>query len=263
MSAGSNAEERRRTAAAQYQPAEVKLLLVAETPPTSLERYFYFTNVSQHDSLFRYIAKMLLEREVQRPDKAEALRELQAAGVFLIDIKPDPFDGSALPTLAASLAERCKALRPDSVILIKTSVYDAAFSTLHRAGLPVIDRRIPFPGSGQQKRFEVEFAAALRMSGMAAGDGLGGSPLAPSGPIKASDGSAPTLHAEIARLLADVNDDWMTTEQLAAQVNAAGRYRKRDGSHVTAFQIHGRTRRYARLFERQGAQVRLRVDGTA
>jgi hypothetical protein len=34
-----------------------------------------------------------------------------------------------------------------------------------RAGLPVIDRRIPFPGSGQQQRFEAEFAVALKDAG--------------------------------------------------------------------------------------------------
>jgi hypothetical protein len=50
----------------------------------------------------------------------------------------------------------------------------------------------------------------------------------------------------------------MLTQEIADFVNERGRYRKRDGSAVTAFQIHGRTRNYGHLFERQGSQVRLR-----
>jgi hypothetical protein len=40
-------------------------------------------------------------------------------------------------------------------------VFDAAYIPLHEAGLPVNGVRVPFPGSGQQKRFEEAFAAAL------------------------------------------------------------------------------------------------------
>jgi hypothetical protein len=53
----------------------------------------------------------------------------------------------------------------------------------------------------------------------------------------------------------------MTTLELAAAVNERGRYRKGDGTAVTAFQINGRTRQYPELFERDGARVRLREPG--
>ena len=56
---------------------------------------------------------------------------------------------------------RCRELNPRAVILIKTTVYDEAFRPLKRAGLPVVQERIPFPGSGQQKRVEESFALAL------------------------------------------------------------------------------------------------------
>lgn len=49
----------------------------------------------------------------------------------------------------------------------------------------------------------------------------------------------------------------MTTSALAARVNERGRYQKRDGSPVDAFQVHGRTRNYGSLFERDGSRVRL------
>jgi hypothetical protein len=66
------------------------------------------------------------------------------------------------------------------------------------------------------------------------------------------------LHDEIARILRDAPDAWMTTDEIASAVNTAGRYRKRDGTDVTAFHVHGRTRNYPTLFERQGSRVRLR-----
>jgi hypothetical protein len=72
----------------------------------------------------------------------------------------------------------------------------------------------------------------------------------------------PTLHVEIARILEE-HGGWMTTAELAAAVNAAGRYRKRDGSPVVALQIHGRTRNYSKLFERKGSRVYLRLEGDA
>ena len=68
-----------------------------------------------------------------------------------------------------------------------------------------------------------------------------------------------TLHDEIADILRGHGNRWMTTQEIADLVNARGRYRKRDGSAITAFQIHGRTRQYEHLFERDGSLVRLKV----
>lgn len=83
---------------------------------------------------------------------------------------------------------------------------------------------------------------------------------APPAEVAPADASSrPTLHVEIARILRG-SGDWMTTSELAAAVNAAGRYRKRDGSPVIPLQIHGRTRNYTAWFERNGTQVRLRPD---
>ncbi len=72
-----------------------------------------------------------------------------------------------------------------------------------------------------------------------------------------------TLHEEIQRILRQSEDEWMSTAEIATEVNAAGRYRKRDDSEVTPFQIHGRTRNYPQLFERDGSRVRLRTGDSA
>jgi hypothetical protein len=61
----------------------------------------------------------------------------------------------------ASLVERCRQLQPRAIILIKATVYDAAYRPLREAGLPVIDQRIPFLGSGRQREFLTAFGQAL------------------------------------------------------------------------------------------------------
>jgi hypothetical protein len=67
------------------------------------------------------------------------------------------------------------------------------------------------------------------------------------------------LHHELMAILQARGNKWATIRELAEEVESRGRYRKRDGSVVTVFQVHGRTKNYSRLFERDGARVRLRV----
>jgi len=81
-----------------------------------------------------------------------------------------------------------------------------------------------------------------------------------SQPDQEDDPDQPYLHDEIARILRDAGNRWMTTHEIAAEVNLARRYRTREGTDVTAFQIHGRTRNYSTLFERDGSRVRLRTS---
>lgn len=139
------------------------MLLVAEAPPWDEERYFYFEDVAIHDSLFRYVVRLTLELEPTREGKAELLAKLRDAGVFLIDLCLDPGhpEKSELRRCAPDLVARATALKPDHIILIKAPVFDAAFARLKRAGLPVVDARIPFPGSGHQLEFEQAMGDAL------------------------------------------------------------------------------------------------------
>ena len=67
-----------------------------------------------------------------------------------------------------------------------------------------------------------------------------------------------TLHEEIQNILIANDNVWMATHEIAAQVNLRGRYRKKDDSEVADFQIHGRTRNYPQLFNREGRLVRCR-----
>ena len=104
----------------------------------------------------------MLGHKPTRESKAEALAELQARGLFLIDLSEDPFDGQPLEALVPGLVRRCQQLNPRRIVLIKANVYDLAIGALRSAGLPVIDARIPFPGVGRQREFLDAFGRALR-----------------------------------------------------------------------------------------------------
>ena len=65
-----------------------------------------------------------------------------------------------------------------------------------------------------------------------------------------------TLHEATEKLLKQAGQP-MTTQQIADELNKNGWYQKKDGSKITAFQIHGRTRNYANIFNRDGSTVSL------
>jgi hypothetical protein len=159
----------RRAAAHKYRPARVDLLLVAEAPPCDTDRYFYFERVDRHDWLFRYVWEGLTGEKPERDRKPEHLAALRDAGVYLIDLhennvsQPSP---AQLCPQVSGLIERCRELAPRHIILIKSSVYDAAYAALADAGLPVIDERIPFPASGQQRKFLESFRGACAGAGI-------------------------------------------------------------------------------------------------
>jgi len=148
--------DKRRAAAAKFKPRQVELLLVAEAPPCAPDRYFYFEKVDRHDWLFRYVWEGLMGSKPDREDKASHLAALRDAGVYIIDLHEANISQPTMAELkpcVPGLVERCLAIKPRRVALIKSIVYDAAFEPLREAGLDVIDERIPFPASGQQKKF--------------------------------------------------------------------------------------------------------------
>lgn len=158
----------RQAAAAKYKPSRIELLLIAEAPPCTPGRYFYFEHVDRHDWLFRYVWEGLMGDKPDRAHKAEHLAALREAGVYLIDLHEENVSQPTLAQLRPKVPDligRCRALDPRHIACIKFSVYDAAFEPLRLAGLPVIDERIPFPASGQQKKFLASFQRAAAIAG--------------------------------------------------------------------------------------------------
>ena len=66
-----------------------------------------------------------------------------------------------------------------------------------------------------------------------------------------------TLHEEIAQILKEKGEP-LITSQISVLVNQRKNYHKRDGSEVSPFQIHGRTKNYPNIFIRNKTLVGLK-----
>jgi len=130
------ARRRRDRAARKHRPSSIDLLLVAESPPCALDRYFYFEDVGTQDGLFRNVVQGIMKIDKPRRDeKPHLLRQLAKEGVFLIDLRPEPVGLQPWEQHVPSLIRKCKRLSPRRIILIKSSVYKAAYEPLRDAGL--------------------------------------------------------------------------------------------------------------------------------
>ena len=65
-----------------------------------------------------------------------------------------------------------------------------------------------------------------------------------------------TLHEEINQILIEKASP-LSTKRIAELVKIRGNYSKKDGSEVTPYQIHGRTKNYSHLFIRDKSVVGL------
>lgn len=158
----------------KYKPEKVKYLLIAEAPPNSLERFFYYDNVREHDYLFLGIAEALypklkkqyLLNRRNNEIKNSILRKFQQEGFYLLDLSELPLSliNTNLRSQLPNLIERIKSTANDNtqIILIKANVYDIAFQPLKKQFEKVIDQRITFPGQGGQRKFQDEFKQALK-----------------------------------------------------------------------------------------------------
>src|SRR5688500_12477029 len=87
-------KEKRAIAREKYRPSRIKTLLIAEAPPDNLNRFFYFEDVKQQDSLFLEIMgvifpilkKNYIASGRDRSLKTNLLRRFQAEGLWLIDL---------------------------------------------------------------------------------------------------------------------------------------------------------------------------------
>ncbi|MGH2556544.1 MAG: hypothetical protein ACRDHO_12605 [Actinomycetota bacterium] len=159
---------RRKRAARRFKPRSIRLLLVAESPPSATDRYFYFTDVAKHDGLWAETMKHFYAEDfgpvaIERARKEEWLRKLQAQGLFLIDAVKEPIAGShtarvrIIRSQADALVSEIGRLEPRGIVLIKSTVWEALHEIFEDEELPVLNRGpIPFPGSGQQRRFHEE-----------------------------------------------------------------------------------------------------------
>jgi hypothetical protein len=164
-----------RTARNKYKPDPINVLLVAEAPPCALDRFFYFEDVKKQDSLFLEIMGILYPEEKQRylrsgrdtSLKKDILGNFQTDGYWMLDLCeiPTSISNGSLDNYVPSLISRLEKLitKNTPIILIKTDVYDSCYDALTAEGYRVVNERMPFPGSGQQKVFREKFKKAIEL----------------------------------------------------------------------------------------------------
>lgn len=144
------------------------MLFVAESPPSDPDHYFYFEHVPQGDSLWSELMKALYgcafgDTKRERKCKAEWLTRFQECDYFLIDAVKEPIDRKVKDPARVRLiraradrsAQEAAKINPEKIVLVKKTVYEGLIDTYRARGLPVVNiGPIPFPGSGQQSRFQ-------------------------------------------------------------------------------------------------------------
>ncbi|MDO1445999.1 hypothetical protein Q0590_07030 [Rhodocytophaga aerolata] len=164
----------------KYLPSKVKLLFITEAPPTpDRNRYFFFEQVKQGDSLFLELMKVLFTEEVASFDTVKALRaekvyfleRFQSVGFHLIHASDMPLPNTTATerrnTYRANLPVLMKQIDSSGgksipIVLVSAVVYEACFEGLVESGYQVINETmIEFPNSGQQINFRRKLTALL------------------------------------------------------------------------------------------------------
>lgn len=156
----------RREAARRWQPKKIRLLLVAEGPPREPGGGFYLEAEREFEPLFRQLCEVLFE--AAPPDKVAGLKELRRRGVFVAELIESAEPRRPMADYVTALALRLQDLAPEHVVLVGAGVDDAAHKPLARAGVPVVDVRVPFAPSGSEAAFRRELRRALVRAGLEA-----------------------------------------------------------------------------------------------
>lgn len=167
----------------KYKPDKIKYLLIAETPPKlSSNRFFYFEEVSDKDSLFWETMKVLYPEKIENiPIKVLRLKKkyfldlFKNDGFYLIDSLEIPFEKKyssqqkikLIKSGQDKLYDKIKSIcdNETKIILIAVPVYKANYKFLRDKNVNVINtEQIDFPGSGGQLKFRMKFSNILSLN---------------------------------------------------------------------------------------------------
>ena len=184
-----NASERFAEAARRYLPKPLRVLFIAEAPPAfKVNRLFYFLDLTDGDTLFLEMMKVLYPLEVGfirdrfqpgtcvkqiRQRKPELLRKFQEDGYHLIDAYEQPMpDGadtaaktrlmrSTLPVLLTRVRQFV-GQKDVPMVLIGGITYSVCAEALRRDGRNVAnDAMINHPARGGQVLFRSKLETVL------------------------------------------------------------------------------------------------------
>jgi hypothetical protein len=184
-----NAQKRFEEAIRRYRPDPLRVLFIAEAPPAfRVNRFFYFTDLTDGDTLFLEMMKVLYPVEVGyikdtfrpgssakqiRQRKPELLRRFQKDGFLLIDAYERPMPEGAdtatktrlmlstLPGLQRTL-QRLVGERHVPIVLIGGVTYSVCAHALRADGRNVANNAmIHHPARGNQKLFRSKLKTVL------------------------------------------------------------------------------------------------------
>jgi hypothetical protein len=159
-----------------YRPAQVRVLLIGESPPDprdGVRRFFYSPTLAKEDNLYRGVAKALYEDAFDVRDKARVLERLRDDGFWLIDAVDEPINKKTradrrrlIEARVDDLAARVVGLAPvRGVIICHGLVYQVAATPLRQTGVRVLhDAPIPFPLGNWRDQFARAVRAALAVN---------------------------------------------------------------------------------------------------
>jgi hypothetical protein len=186
-------ERRQAIALKRNLPAFIKVLFIAEAPPSiQSHRFFYFLDVSAFDTLFLEMMKVLYPKETGfseshssflpgysasrvRSHKAEFLQRFQMDGFYLIDASARPMPAHATSEIKTrylqeefpGLLRRLRSLRVDQampIILIGALTFGVCAPRLRKEGFHILHYvAINHPARGGQRLFRRGLKAALQL----------------------------------------------------------------------------------------------------
>jgi hypothetical protein len=154
----------------QFEPQDVRLVIVAESPPAS-GKYFYNPKGVISEPLF---AALMNQLGYIPATKEIGLREFQRKGWVLVDATYEPVNGlsnaardKVIERDYPLLRDDLMALLPDQrvpLILLKANVCRLLEPKLREDGFNVINNANPiyFPSNGRQPDFHRQFRAILK-----------------------------------------------------------------------------------------------------
>lgn len=151
---------RRDQAAQKYRPKRIRVLLVGDAPARE-DRFFYSEASGSEADRFAEVCEVLMEARPEG-EREPFLKEMRRRGVFYADLKPDaPRNAESLTPYVGPFLINLGTLNPERIIILDPDAYDAAYSKMSEAGLPVVDVRIPSLEPDRPESFRQKFRQAL------------------------------------------------------------------------------------------------------
>ncbi len=159
----------------KYRPRKIRLLLIAESPPSS-GGFFYFPMTIGKDHLFRETMKALdlwPENQPMRKgvDKRQMLRRFQSMGLYLLDTCNFPVDKMRPRERREAVLEQIPRLvndvieaNPLHILAVKSTIFNPVIIALKESGLRsriLNTGPVPFPSHGNQRVYRSSLRRAL------------------------------------------------------------------------------------------------------